>query len=64
MIGARHEPILSISDLRIDFELGGETVHAVRGIDVEVGHGEIVAIVGESGCGKSAARSRIAASEA
>jgi ABC-type dipeptide/oligopeptide/nickel transport system ATPase component len=47
-------PILSIEDLHIDFELDGETVHAVRGIDLEVRHGEILAIVGESGSGKSA----------
>ncbi|WP_332686980.1 oligopeptide/dipeptide ABC transporter ATP-binding protein [Bosea sp. (in: a-proteobacteria)] len=29
------------------------TLRALRGIDLEVGHGEVVAIVGESGCGKT-----------
>ncbi|QVQ52772.1 ABC transporter ATP-binding protein [Spiractinospora alimapuensis] len=47
-------PLLSIDDLAIDFELGHETVHAVKGASIDVAEGEIVALVGESGSGKTA----------
>ena len=44
---------LSARDVRRDYRLGGEIVHAVRGISLDVPEGEYVAIVGPSGCGKS-----------
>ena len=45
--------LLSIRDLRVEFETDGGAVPAVRGVDLEIQAGETVALVGESGCGKS-----------
>ena len=48
------EPMLmQISDLRVGFETQQGPVTVVDGISFDVGVGEIVAVVGESGCGKS-----------
>ena len=46
-------PILSVSDLHVKFSLRGRTLHALRGVTLDVMPGESLAIVGESGCGKS-----------
>lgn len=43
----------SIQDLRKDYILKGETVHALRGISFDVPEGDYVAIMGPSGSGKS-----------
>ena len=47
------EPIIAIRDLRKTFRSGEVDVHALRGVDLTVEHGEFLAIVGPSGSGKS-----------
>ncbi len=45
--------ILSVLDLQIEFTLRGRTLHAIRGVSLDIYEGESLAIVGESGSGKS-----------
>lgn len=47
------EIILSARNLNIKFDLRGKTLHAIRGIDLDLYKGEVLAVVGESGSGKS-----------
>ena len=45
--------ILDVRNLDISFKTNAGTVHAIRGVNIDLCEGETVAIVGESGSGKS-----------
>lgn len=49
----KKEKILEIKNLNVSFKTYGGTAQAVRGIDFYLNKGENLAIVGESGCGKT-----------
>ena len=48
-----HDTILDVENLRVDIPVTAGMLHPVRGISFTVARGETLAIVGESGCGKS-----------
>lgn len=47
------EDLLNIQDLRVSYHTYAGEVQAVRGVNFSVKRGETLAVVGESGCGKS-----------
>jgi oligopeptide transport system ATP-binding protein len=47
------QPLLEIKDLRVTFHTDDGIVHAVNGVSYSIDKGEVLGVVGESGCGKS-----------
>ncbi|HUU39532.1 MAG TPA: ATP-binding cassette domain-containing protein, partial [Desulfatiglandales bacterium] len=45
--------MLSVHNLRVYFQVNGTLSRAVDGVDYNIGRGETVCLVGESGCGKT-----------
>jgi peptide/nickel transport system ATP-binding protein len=50
---ATDKPLLTVRGLRTHIEVPGGTLRILDGVDLDVGRGHTVCIVGESGCGKS-----------
>ncbi|OSN09104.1 peptide ABC transporter ATP-binding protein [Lonsdalea britannica] len=47
------QPLMAVDDLRVTFRRGNQTLSAVNGVNLALGRGEVLALIGESGSGKS-----------
>ena len=47
------QPMVAVRDLKVRFKRGGQTLSAVNGVSLSVAKGEVLALIGESGSGKS-----------
>lgn len=45
--------MLKLKDITKDYTAGGETVRALKGINIEFRENEFVSVLGQSGCGKT-----------
>ncbi len=58
----QNNPILEVKNLRVSYHTYAGEVKAVRGVQFSLEKGQALAIVGESGCGKSVTAKSIMAS--
>ena len=47
-------PLLTVENLHVRFDTDAGSLHAVDGVSLSLSRGEVLCVVGESGCGKSA----------
>ena len=45
--------MIELKNIHKTYHTGTTSLHALRGVDLDIGHGEFVAIMGSSGSGKS-----------
>ena len=45
--------VIELQNIKRNFQVGDETVHALRGVSFSITEGEFVTIMGTSGSGKS-----------
>lgn len=53
MENEERKTVIELDNVRRDFKVGSETVHALRGVSFKIHEGEFVTIMGTSGSGKS-----------
>jgi putative ABC transport system ATP-binding protein len=53
MTEAQAQAMIATLNLQRRYDMGGEVIHALRGVDIKIERGEYVAIMGPSGSGKS-----------
>lgn len=53
------QPVLSVRDLRVEFVTRRGSLKAIDGISFDIGKGEVLGVVGESGAGKSVTGSAV-----
>ena len=58
--GGAGAPTIRVVDLARDYRRGPRSVHALRGVSLDVQAGEFVSILGHSGCGKSTVLAMVA----
>ncbi|MBR0118493.1 MAG: ATP-binding cassette domain-containing protein [Eubacterium sp.] len=51
--GTDKDVIMSFRDVKKDFPSGGDILHVLKGVDLDIYENEFLVILGESGCGKS-----------
>lgn len=57
------KPVISAKSLDLTFQTNDGPVHALSGVDLDIGKGEFVSFIGPSGCGKTTFLRCIAALE-
>jgi len=50
---AGHESVVRVRGVTRVYDIGGTSVHALRGVDIDIKRGEYISIMGPSGSGKS-----------
>ena len=48
-----NKPVLEVENLSVSFAAAHGELEAVRGVSFSLNRGEVLAVIGESGCGKS-----------